>query len=159
LEELLYYYEIARYTLNRGKPLLLLSQGFGPLNRHINRKALNKLLNNPLTFGVMRDLVSYKYFSSISKRVISGTDYGPYYLQKKGIIPEKRTTESGLAVIVLKNGTSVDDVLNSLRLNNLTECALWVFTIIMTKKREVSSNLRPDQMDSKLESLPKTSKA
>ncbi len=73
----------------------------------------------------MRDLVSYKYFSSISKRVISGTDYGPYYLQKKGIIPEKRTTESGLAVIVLKNGTSVDDVLNSLRLNNLTEvCAV-----------------------------------
>ena len=121
----LYYYEIARHTLNRGKPLLLLSQGFGPLNRHINRKALNKLLNNPLTFGVMRDLVSYKYFASISKRVISGTDYGPYYLQKMGIIPEKRTTESGLAVIVLKNGTSVDDVLNSLRLNNLTEvCAV-----------------------------------
>jgi len=121
----LYYYEIAKHTLRNRKPLLFLSQGFGPVGKSVNRNALNKLLKNPLTYGVMRDEVSYKHFASISRSAILGTDYGPYYLQNEGIIPDKRTMEDGLAVIVLKNGTNVDDVLSSLRLNNLTEvCAV-----------------------------------
>ncbi|MBN2218815.1 MAG: polysaccharide pyruvyl transferase family protein [Kosmotogaceae bacterium] len=121
----LYYYEIAKYTLKKDKPLLFLSQGFGPVGKPSNRRALNKLLNDPLTYGVMRDAVSYKHFASISNKAFPGTDYGPYYLLKNGIIPEKREKIDGLAVIVLKNGTSVDDVLHSLRLNNLSEvCAV-----------------------------------
>lgn len=121
----LYYYELARYSLRKKRPVLLLSQGFGPINHRSNDRALGKLLNNPLTFGVMRDNTSYKHFSRVSKNVELGTDYGPYYLFKKGIIPSERMRAEGLAVIVLRNGTKVEDVIKALKLNRLTEvCAV-----------------------------------
>ncbi len=121
----IYYYGLARYTLRKGKPLLFLSQGFGPVEHRSNKKALDRILSNPLTSGVMRDDCSFQHFYSLSKNVHPGTDYGPYYLFKKEILPKRRRSETGLAVIVLKNGTKVDDVLKALKLNNMTAvCAI-----------------------------------
>lgn len=145
----LYYYAIASHTLKKRKSLLFLSQGFGPVKHKSNERALDKILSNRETYGIMRDGVSYKRFASMSNNAILGTDYGPYYLLKKGILPAQRKVSAGLAVIILKGRTCVEDVLRALKLNGLNRvCAVGFHNHHdEEKRRELESKARATGFD------------
>jgi len=109
-----YYHCIAKRSLKSGSKLLLLSQGFGHIRKRSNYERLKSILGHPQTYSLLRDRVSARYNSFFSKNAYSGTDYGPYVLFRQQLIPPCERKKSGIAVVVLKNGTPASRVISIL---------------------------------------------
>ena len=116
----LYYHWLARSTIENFKDFVMLSQGFGPINRKSNNRRLKDILLSPRTMGFTRDLHSHDYFSRFSDRCYFGTDFGPYYLLKNGLIPSEVKRVKGLAVVVPKDGIDPENIVISLKSRGFT---------------------------------------
>jgi polysaccharide pyruvyl transferase WcaK-like protein len=110
----IYYYFTAKRTLSLGHPLILLSQGFGPVRNPKNLQKLKKIVNSPLTYGLLRDINSFHYASQNSDNFILSVDYGPLFLMNK-LDSIKQTRDAKMATIVLKSGIRVNEIIKILK--------------------------------------------
>ncbi len=147
----LYYYYLAKTTLNQKKPFLMMSQGFGPLKNTRAKQKLDTVLKNENTFGIMRDKKSFDYFKNISDNCILQTDYGPYFLKKSGFFSEslKKEKDPELAVIIPKSGICFENLVESLKQIGIKRiCAVSFYNHHdETKRKEVEEAAKKFNME------------
>ncbi|MEA2065623.1 MAG: polysaccharide pyruvyl transferase family protein, partial [Thermotogota bacterium] len=127
----IYYYFTAKRTLSLVRPLILLSQGFGPVENPRNLQRLKKIVNSPLTYGLLRDINSFHYASENSDNFTLSVDYGPLFLMSK-LDNIKQTRDAKLATIVLKDGIRVDEIIKILKAKGIEK----IFVIGFQNHRE-----------------------
>jgi polysaccharide pyruvyl transferase WcaK-like protein len=127
----MYYYLTAERTLSLDHPLILLSQGFGPVGNLKNVQRLKKIVNSPLTYGLLRDMNSFHYASKNSDNFTLSVDYGPLFLMKK-LDSIKQTRDAKMATIVLKAGIRVNEIIEILKANGIEK----IFVIGFQNHRE-----------------------
>ncbi|TYB95720.1 MAG: hypothetical protein FXF54_04025 [Kosmotoga sp.] len=110
----LYYYFTAKHTLSMGHPLILLSQGFGPVRNSKNLQRLDTVINSPLTYGLLRDRNSFHYASKNSDNFTFSVDYGPLFLMNE-LENVKQIRDNKMATIVLKTGVRVNEIVKILK--------------------------------------------
>ncbi len=144
-----YYHFIAKRALKNGSNLLLLSQGFGQIQKRANFERLGSILNHPHTHSLLRDRVSARYGRLLSINAYPGTDYGPYVLFRQELIPPCEKKKSGIAVVVLKNGTPATRVIEILEKRGIRALAAIGFhnNHDNTKKVELESSARRRGME------------
>lgn len=136
----MYYYLTAKRTLSAGNFLLLLSQGFGPVNNPKNVQRLNKIVNSPLTFGLLRDKYSFQYASKKSKNFVLGVDYGPLFLIYNKGYPNQ-LKDNKMATLVLKTGIRIEEIIKQLRSKGIERVFITGFQNHREKSLITSSSL------------------
>ncbi|MGC9384150.1 MAG: polysaccharide pyruvyl transferase family protein [Kosmotogaceae bacterium] len=122
----MYYYFTAKRTLSIDHPLLLLSQGFGPIKNPKNLQRLNSIVNSPLTSGLLRDKSSFHYASKNSNNFVLGVDYGPLFLMQNVKFSTK-SKDKKMATLVLKNGIRIEEIIKQLKANGIEKVFITGF--------------------------------
>ncbi len=145
----MYYYLTAKRTLSAGNTLLLLSQGFGPVNNPKNVQRLNRIVNSPLTLGLLRDKHSFQYASNKSKNFVLGVDYGPLFLfYDKGYTNQFK--DNKMATLVLKSGIRIEEIMKQLKSKGIKKVFITGFQNHREKSLISSSSLLAKRMGLKI---------
>ncbi|MFO7881440.1 MAG: polysaccharide pyruvyl transferase family protein [Kosmotogaceae bacterium] len=142
----MYYYFTAKRTLSVNHPLLLLSQGFGPIKNPKNLQRLNSIVNSHLTTGLLRDKSSFRYASINSKNFKLGVDYGPLFLLHNAEF-SNQSKDKKMATLVLKSAIRIDEIIKQLKDNGIERIFITGFQNHREKSIISSSSLVAKRYD------------